>query len=286
MVPWKCIGVVLKTGQREMAPLLERVLRCAAEHGLDAVLDEQAAGTQGTTGYSLAETAARADLVIVLGGDGTVLATARAIGSRDVPVLGINLGSLGFLTELAPDDVDQALGRVLDGDYAIQQRARLEVVTWEGEREVDAGLVLNDAVFSKGPDVARLIELDAEVDERAIGSFRADGLIVSTPTGSTAYNLSAGGPIVDPQVPAMLVTPICPHSLGQRPLVISDQSRVVVRPRDGDEVHLTLDGQVGRALRTGEHVCITRSAYPLRFVGASDRDPFDLLHHKLGWGRQ
>ncbi len=164
MVPWKCIGVVLKEGQREMTPLLASVLSCVRERGLDVVLEQHAAEIEGSPGHSLLDTAARSDLVIVLGGDGTVLATARAIGARAVPILGINLGQLGFLAELAPEDADAALARVFEGDYAIEERARLDVVTLRGEREVDAGLVLNDAVLSKGPDVARLIELEAEVD--------------------------------------------------------------------------------------------------------------------------
>jgi NAD+ kinase len=284
MVPWKSIGVVLKAGQREMTPLLETVLRVLAERRLELVLDEHAAECQGASGHSLEETAAAADLLVVLGGDGTVLATARALGQRAAPILGINLGQLGFLADLAPDDAEAALGRVFDGEYEIQERMRLEVLTLDGEREVDSGLVLNDAVFSQGPDLVRLIELDTRVDGRSIGRYRADGLIVATPTGSTAYNLSAGGPILDPTVPAVILTPICPHTLSQRPLVLSDQSSVEVQPREGDEVHLTLDGQVGRTLRASERVRIARSEHPVRFVTAPNSDYFATLRQKLGWG--
>ncbi len=285
MVPWKCIGVVLKVGQKDLAPLLERVLRFVRERGLDVVLEKEAAAqASGSRGLSLDETVAKADLVIVLGGDGTVLATARAIGQRKVEILGINLGHLGFLTEVAPDDVDAALAGALDGEFRIEQRSRLEVATWEGDREVDTGLVLNDAVLGKGPNVARLIELDASVDGKPVGRYRADGLIVSTPTGSTAYNLSAGGPILDPDVPAMIVTPICPHALSQRPLVLSDRSTVEVRPLAEEQVYLTLDGQVGRALRPREHVRITRSSHPLGFLASPRGDHFETLRRKLGWG--
>ena len=219
MVPWKSIGVALKSGQSDMAPLLERVVGFIRERGLDVVFEfEAAAQIAGSEGLSLEDTAGRADLVIVLGGDGTVLATARAIGTRAVPILGINLGHLGFLTDVAPADVDSALISVFNGDYVVQERSRIEVVTWEGEREVSCELALNDAVFSKGPDIARLIDLEVYVDGKRLGNYRADGLVVSTPTGSTAYNLSAGGPILDPTVAAIILTPICAHTLSLRPV--------------------------------------------------------------------
>lgn len=285
MVPWKRIGVCLKAGQEDMAPLLGRVVQAVREHGLEVALEREAASQMaGSEACTLDELAQQVDLMIVLGGDGTVLAVARAIGKRSVPILGINLGHLGFLTDLAPSDVDGALTRVLDGEYALQERSRLEVVTREGEREVEAGLVLNDAVFSKGPEVARLIEIDTRVDGRWIGTYRADGLVIATPTGSTAYNLSAGGPILDPGVDAMILTPICPHTLSVRPLVLRDESVVEVRLRDEDSVLLTLDGQVGRALHAGESVRITRSRHPLQFLTVPDRDHFETVRTKLGWG--
>lgn len=286
MVPWKSIGVALKAGESDMAQLLQRVVGFIRERGLDVVLEvEAAAQVEGSGGLSLEEAAARADLFIVLGGDGTVLATARAIGVRPVPILGINLGRLGFLTDVAPADVDGALTSVFNGDYAVQERARIEVVTWEGDREVSSELALNDAVFSKGPDVARLIDLETYVDGKRLGTYRADGLVVSTPTGSTAYNLSAGGPILDPEVEAIILTPICPHTLSLRPVVLADDSTVEVRlPRPDEVVHLTLDGQVGRRMRPGEFVRITRAAHPVRFLTEPDRDHFETVRAKLGWG--
>jgi NAD+ kinase len=285
MVPWKSIGVALKSGQSDMAPLLERVVGFIRERGLDVVFEfEAAAQVAGSEGLSLEDTAGRVDLFIVLGGDGTVLATARAIGTRAVPILGINLGHLGFLTDVAPADVDSALISVFNGDYVVQERARIEVVTWEGEREVSCELALNDAVFSKGPDIARLIDLEVYVDGKRLGNYRADGLVVSTPTGSTAYSLSAGGPILDPSVAAIILTPICPHTLSLRPVVLADDSTVEVRlPRD-EHVYLTLDGQVGRPLRPAEFVRITRSAHPVRFLSTPDRDHFGTVRAKLGWG--
>ena len=285
MIPWKCIGVCLKAGQQDMAPLLERVVGFVRERGLDVALEREAAGQiAGSEGHTLDELVQRVDLMIVLGGDGTVLAVARAIGTRLVPILGINLGHLGFLTDLAPSDVDGALAGVFNGEYALQERSRLEVVAHEGGREVEVGLVLNDAVVSKGPEVARLIDIDTRVDGKWIGTYRADGLVVATPTGSTAYNLSAGGPILDPGVDAMILTPICPHTLSVRPLVLRDQSVVEVFLRDQDSVQLTLDGQVGHILGPGSSVRITRSPHSLQFLTVPDRDHFETVRTKLGWG--
>ena len=285
MVPWKRIGVCLKAGQGATAPVLASVLEAARESGLDAVLESEAALQAGAAeGHTLEEVADLADVLVVLGGDGTVLAAARAIGPRAVPLVGINLGRLGFLADIPASDAGTTLRRLLGGEYALQERARLEVVTREGEREVKSGLVLNDAVFSKGPEVARLIDIETRVDGHWIGTYRADGLVVSTPTGSTAYNLSAGGPILDPQVDAVILTPICPHTLSVRPLVLRDRSTVEVHLREDDHVQLTLDGQVGRALRPGEFVRITRSAHPLQFLTLPDRDHFETVRTKLGWG--
>ncbi len=286
MVPWKCIGVALKAGaQREMTPLVERIVAKLREHGIDVVLEREAAARSGGDGLSLEETAQRADLLIVLGGDGTVLASARAIGERNVAILGVNLGSLGFLTDVHPSDVDTALDGLLRGDYAVEERARLAVGPIP-PADLPSGLVLNDVVISKGAGAARLIELEARVDGKSIGAYRADGLVVSTPTGSTAYNLSAGGPLVDPGVDAMIITPICPHTLTQRPLVISDRSTVEVQLGSGEDVRLTLDGQVDCPLGEGDGIRVTRAPHPVRFVRPPDRDHFETLRTKLGWGSQ
>jgi len=279
MIPWKRIGVALKSGQAGVEPLLRRIVAKADEHGLELVLDREAA---------LEETAARSDLLIVLGGDGTVLAAARAIGERDVAILGINVGRLGFLADVSPDEVDRALAAIFAGDYRIQERSRLAVTCIKQDLEPDseppADLVLNDAVITKGTALARLIELEARIDQKVIATYRSDGLILATPTGSTAYNLSAGGPLIDPTVPAMIISPICPHTLTQRPLVLPDSVQVEVRLLPREEATLTLDGQVGTSLQPGDAVRVTRAARPVRFVTAPDHDPFETLRKKLGWG--
>jgi NAD+ kinase len=264
-----------------MAPLLSRVLAILAENSLDVLVDPEAgAHAPEAESAPLEEVAGRSDLVIALGGDGTVLAVARAIGARDAPIVGVNLGRLGFLADVSPEDVDAALPAILSGDYAVLERSRLAVEAPDGTRH----LVLNDVVFARGGEPGGMIELEARVDSRLIARYRADGLIVSTPTGSTAYNLSASGPLLDAEVPAMVLTPICPHTLTQRPLVLPDSLRVDVQPVSGEEVRVRLDGGEGLLLRPGQLVGVTRSDHPVRFVTPSGRDPFETLRTKLGWG--
>lgn len=280
MAPWKRVGVVLKRGEAEMAPLLNRVLGILEERSLDVLLDPEAGEhAPEVESAPLAEVAARSDLLIALGGDGTVLAVARAIGERDVPIVGINLGHLGFLADVPPGDAEASLAAILSGDYAVHERARLRVES-PGSRD----LVLNEVVLSRGADLGRMIELEARVESKLVARYRADGLIVSTPTGSTAYNLSAGGPLLDADVPAMLLTPICPHTLTQRPLVLPDSLTVEVLLSSSEDVRLALDGAVGPVLRPGEAIRVSRSAHSVRFVTPAGRDHFETLRTKLGWG--
>ena len=287
MAPWQRIGVALKSGQQEVAPLVQRVVSRVAGQGIEVALDPEAAAAASDPALAsmkLEELAARCDLLIVLGGDGTVLAAVRAVGEREVPILGINLGHLGFLTDLAPDDLDVALTAVLRGEHGVKERARLQVthVNAAGEAQIDR--VLNDAVITKGSALARLIELEARVDGELIASYRSDGLILATPTGSTAYNLSAGGPLVDLRVPALILNPICPHTLTQRPLVLPDSLEVEVQLLSSEDAILTLDGQVGLPLRPGDTLRVTRSPHPARFITLPPLQPFETLRKKLGWG--
>ncbi len=285
MVPWKRIGVALKSGEAGVEPLLRRIVADVSDHGLELVVEREVArALDMAPDADLDQIAGRADLLIVLGGDGSMLAAARAIGERDVAILGINVGRLGFLADVSPDEAEAALAAILGGDYRIRERSRLAVTCLKQGSKPQVDLVLNDAVITKGTALARLIELEALIDQNVIASYRSDGLIVSTPTGSTAYNLSAGGPLVDPSVPAMIINPICPHALSQRPLVLPDSVQVEVRllPREG--ATLTLDGQVGTSLQPGDAVRVTRSAHPVRFVTVPEHDHFETLRKKLGWG--
>jgi NAD+ kinase len=282
---WKRIALTVKAGQAGASPLVSRLVAQVRKRGLDVALDTHAASHLGESGgRSLEEVAAAADLLVVLGGDGSVLAAVRAIGARRVAVLGVNLGHLGFLTDVSPAEAEPALEATLAGDYALVERARFLVTHSRDGRELSRALVLNDAVITKGSALARLIELEALVEGKLIATYRSDGLIVATPTGSTAYNLSAGGPILDVDVRAAILNPICPHTLTLRPLVLPDDREIVVRLRSGEDATLTLDGQVGAPVRTGDAVRVVKASEPALFVTAPARDHFETLRTKLGWG--
>jgi len=285
MAAWKRVALTVKAGQAGAGPLVGRLVALLRKRGLDVALDANAASHLGESGgRSLEEIVAVADLLVVLGGDGSVLAAVRAIGARRVAVLGVNLGHLGFLTDVSPGDAEAALEATLGGDYALEERSRFEVSHTRDGRELLRELVLNDAVITKGSALARLIELEALVDERVIATYRSDGLIVATPTGSTAYNLSAGGPILDTDVRAAILNPICPHTLTLRPLVLPDDREIVVRLRSREDATLTCDGQIGALVRTGDSVRVVKASEPARFVSARSRDHFATLRTKLGWG--
>jgi NAD+ kinase len=283
---FKRIALTVKAGQSAaVASLLERMVALLRRHKLDIALDAAAATLAGAkSAGQLDEVVDGADLLVVLGGDGSVLAAVRAIGARRVPVLGVNLGHLGFLTDVAPDEAEGALEATLRGDCTLLERSRFEVSQRRGAKELSRDLVLNDAVITKGSALARLIELEASVGARMVSTYRSDGLIVATPTGSTAYNLSAGGPILDPRVRAAILNPICPHTLTQRPLVLPDDVEISVRLCSQEEAALTLDGQVGATLETGDVVRVVKAAEPARFVVTPPHDSFGTLRTKLGWG--
>ena len=285
--PWKRLGIVLKDGEVGHGQLVEYVAAVARRHRLEVAVDRNAAAQTpalGESGHPQQEVIDFADLVVVLGGDGSVLAAVRAIGDRDVPILGINLGQLGFLTQIHPEEIESALERVALGRVRIVERSRLAVGVWRDAAEIERGVVLNDAVITKGSALARMIELEMRVDRHRVATFRSDGLIVSTPTGSTAYNLSAGGPVIEPDVSAVIVNPICPHTLSLRPLVLPDERRVEVELRSPEEATLTRDGQVATSLLPGDRVTLERAAHPARFVAVAEPDPFETLRTKLGWG--
>jgi NAD+ kinase len=221
----------------------------------------------------------------VLGGDGTMIATSRMIGDYDVPVLGINYGTLGYLAEFRVEEMYQALESILTGDYRIDTRVRLAVEVMRGEEILMHSRALNDVVINKSA-LARIIEIEARMDGNLISGFRADGLIVSTPTGSTAYNLSAGGPVVYPSMNALVITPICPFTLSDRPIVVPDDALIELRLRTPDEeVVLTLDGQVGLPISPEDRVLIRKSLTTFKIVQPKNRNYFEVLREKLRWGK-
>ena len=278
--------MVLKTSSSEATELGSQLIDELRRRGLEPVLDAESAAAYGSDGdISRAKLASEVDLIVVLGGDGTLLSVTRGeLGGT--PVLGINMGYLGFLTEHSAEELFPMLDAVLDGRMEIQERERLTVtVEMPGSTHL-THYVLNDAVVNKSA-LARVITLAVNVDGHLVSRFRADGLIVATPTGSTAYNLSAGGPILYPTLGAIVVTPICPHTLTNRPIVLSLDSVVEVRLESpSEEVYLTLDGQEGFPLTTNDLVRIRRCQEPVRLIEHPKRTYFQVLHRKLKWGER
>jgi NAD+ kinase len=286
----KRIGIAVRRGDSDLDSLLRSIVAVLREHGLQIACESEiglpSEEIPGIEWLPRDQVFARSDLVIALGGDGTVLGVARDVGERSVPILGVNRGHLGFLADVSPEVVDSALAKVLAGQYEIRERLRLRVSRLSSGALRAGDLVLNDAVFTKSTPLARMIELRTWVGGERVATYRSDGLIVATPTGSTAYNLSAGGPLLDPSLRAMVLNPICPHTLTQRPLVLPDDAEVEVELISDEEVALTLDGQTVEMLHPGDRARITRSRHPARFVELPPYNHFDTLRAKLGWGAQ
>jgi NAD+ kinase len=259
------------------------------KNGFEVILESSAAEAAGEpSGESRESAVQEADLVIVFGGDGSILRTARLLDGNAPPLLGINTGHLGFLADMSTTDIIPALERILlKNEHIIESRMRLRPTAYKNGEPIPLTDVLNDAVLTAGP-LARMVEFEIIVDERSVGTFRADGLIVATPTGSTAYSLSAGGPLVLQGLNVMLVNPICPHTLSHRPIVIPSESEVevVIFPDSEAEdrrILLTLDGQQGCELRPQDSVSIVQSPNPVRLVRPLDTDYFQILRDKLNW---
>ena len=277
------VGLVAKRDAAALAvasELSEWLVRRGHEVRVDAAT---LAGIAGR-GLGLLEPGGSCDLVIVLGGDGTILSVARRYAGGP-PILGVNMGYLGYLTEVPREDLYPALLEILAGNYALEPRSLLEVRLERADGGVVEYLALNDAVMAKTA-LSRIIELQVAVDGKAVSRYRADGLVVSTPTGSTAYNLSAGGPILHPQLPVAVLTPICPHTLTLRPLVVPDTSVIEIRLETPEEsVFLTVDGQEGDEMVFGDRVRLRRHPRPVQLLRTSDpRSIFEGLRSKLHWG--
>ena len=282
------IGIAAKPKKPEAEPILRTLVAWLRDHGREVLLDQEAAGICPEVGPGLPRSlvVATADLVIVLGGDGTLLSVARLIGSREVPILGVNLGGLGFLTEVTLDELFPTLEAVLRDQYSLSRRLTLTVRVLRGGELVAGFEALNDAVINKTA-LSRIVDLETHVNGEYVATFRADGLILSTPTGSTAYCLAAGGPIIYPTLPALVIIPICPHTLTNRPLVVPDSAVVeIIQGSEGEDVHLTVDGQVGVDLRYRDVVAVQRSTRSIALVKSPKLNYFDLLRTKLKWGER
>jgi len=282
----KCVGVVVKPNHKEawdtaceLSDWLKKrgIKLIGSPHEEDEICPIEKVGAE--------EFQDKADLIVVLGGDGTMISTARLIGNREVLVLGVNYGSLGYLTEFRIEEMFGALEEILTGNYEIDRREMLEVEHRRGAEILGNGRVLNDVVINKAV-LARIIEIEVSLNALFVNNFRADGLIVATPTGSTAYNLSAGGPIVYPSMNAVVITPICPFTLTNRPIVVPDSAEISLRlTNQSDGVVLTLDGQIGYQMQTGDCVSIRKSPITFNLIQPPNRNYFDVLRNKLKWGR-
>ena len=277
------VGIVAKVASREAVHTAHELAEWLRRRGLDAHLDEATLRARGVEDESPFSVRDSYDLVVALGGDGTLLSVARTL-TPGIPILGVNLGNLGFLTEVNRGELYPTLLQVLEGKYRIEERSLFDVELQRNGGAPVSYRVLNDAVITKSA-LARIIELTLQVDGHLIARFRSDGLIISTPTGSTAYNLSAGGPIVNPLLPVAVLTPICPHALPMRPIVVPDAGPIeVTLETQREEVYLTLDGQEGTSLGYRDTVHVTRGATAVRLAKVSGRSFYRSLRGKLRWG--
>jgi len=281
------VGIISKPAIPAAAEVVPRLLAWLEARAIRVRYDERTAVYAGRTdGVPRPAVPEGCDLVIVLGGDGTLLSAARAIGNREIPLFAVNLGGLGFLTAITIDELYPELERALRGEHRIGRRKLLHAEVHRDAAVVSRFEALNDVVLTKA-SIARMIDLDAYVDHQLVCAYKADGLIVSTPTGSTAYSLSAGGPIIFPSVPTICLTPICPHMLTYRPVLVPETSVVEVRcPGEDASVFLTIDGQVGEPLQKDDAVVCRTSEYALHLIRPPRMMFFDVLRQKLKWGER
>jgi NAD+ kinase len=288
MAAVKTIGIFSKPNSNQAEKLVPELLLWLERRGIGARLDRETAGYAGSDrqGLERADVPERCDLAVVLGGDGTLLSAARAVGNRAIPLLAVNLGGLGFLTSISVQDLFPELERALAGDHQLTRRKMLRVSLKRENHVIAEYQALNDVVIAKST-IARIVDLEAWAGDSFICAYKADGLIISTPTGSTAYSLSAGGPIVYPTVDAFCLTPICPHTLTNRPLIVPSRMpiRIVSRATDED-AYLTVDGQVGNPLAGGDVVECATSDFDVLLIQPPDKTFFDVLRQKLKWGER
>jgi len=283
----RTVGIISRPRRADISKVVPPLLEWLIARGVKVFVDPETAASIGTVADERPreELPGLADLMIVLGGDGTLLAAARLENARNVPILPVNLGGLGFLTSVTLGELYAILDQVFAGENRISERVMLGVEVTRGGNTIERQRALNDAVINKGA-VARIIDFELTINGEFICCYKADGLIISTPTGSTAYSLSAGGPIVYPSVEALVVTPICPHTLTNRPLVVPDAGRIEVGFNGDERVYLTVDGQVGRQLEPGDRVVVVRAGEKLHLVRPARQTYFEVLRDKLKWGNR
>ncbi|HRR40598.1 MAG TPA: NAD(+)/NADH kinase [Syntrophales bacterium] len=279
------IGIIANVEKDKATEYTGQLREWAARRGLEVYLEAKIAAKMGEKErYERHELAARVDMVVVFGGDGTLLMAARSLREYDVPILGVNLGGFGYLTVVNLNEMYAALDLILAGVYRVERRMMLDVVVSRDGKEVSENTVLNDAVINQRT-LSRLVDLETFVDGAYLTTYRADGLIVSTPTGSTAYSLSAGGPIVFPQLDSIVINPICPHTLTNRPVILPATATVrIMSWVETEGAMLTYDGQVFFVMEKGDVVTVKKSKYVTNLIASPHRDYMEVLRSKLGWG--
>jgi NAD+ kinase len=281
----KSVGILTKPKFPEVKATVHAVVSWLRDRKIDVMLDSTSASLLNERGgLQKTHLALKADVLLVLGGDGTMLSAARLAGERGIPILGVNMGGLGFLTEVRLENLYPSLERVFANEYVLDERLMIGTHIHRHGETVAQGVVLNDVVISKGT-LARMIELKIAIQGQFVTNLRGDGLIVSTPTGSTAYSLSAGGPLINPAVRSLILSPICPHTLTHRPLIVPDDVEIDVTLTSKDEGAMaTLDGQVGVALTQGDTVVLKVSEHRTRLIRFPESSYYEVLREKLKWG--
>jgi NAD+ kinase len=279
------VAIIYKRMRPEAAQLALELKQWFEKRNIDVFLQENINDSGLSRGAQKIDIPKTVEAVVVVGGDGTFLSVARCIEKSSIPVIGINFGGLGFLTSISAESCFSKLEKILSGDFQIEERMRLRVSAKREGKEIFSHRVLNDAVINKGA-LARIVDLRTTIDGKFLTHYRGDGLIISTPTGSTAYNISAGGPIIFPTAQAMIITPICPFTLTNRPIILPAHVTIQVEiAGPSRDVTLTLDGQVGCLIQESDRISITAAATPLRIIKAPDVDHFEILRSKLKWGQ-
>jgi len=284
--PIRALGLFGNASKSEMPAALATIVGHCHAAGVTAIASHDLAGVipDGTPSLAPEALVAAVDMVVALGGDGTMLRAARVLGLTGVPLLGVNLGSLGYLTDVPLEELDSALDAVLDGGYHLEARSRVYCSVWRGDERIAQASALNDLVVNMGT-LPRALDLELWTDGDSLGRFLGDGIVVSTPTGSTAYNLSAGGPICHSAVPCLLIAPICPHALGMRPLVISNETQVeLVLHETGEGAVLTADGQKTNELCDGDRISFRLANREVNLVKFPQSNFYRVMRHKLHWG--
>lgn len=285
----RTVGIIARPRREDIALVVPPLIAWLSAHGAKVLCDSETGDCIGGLAGNTVKREAlpeSADLLIVLGGDGTLLSAARLAAARKVPILAVNLGGLGFLTTVSQDEIYVMLEEIFSNKHRVSERVMLEAEIVRDGAVIRRQIALNDAVLNKAA-LARIMDLELRVDGEYVTRYKADGLILSTPTGSTAYSLAAGGPIVYPIVEAFVVTPICPHTLTNRPLVIPDSATIEVDFRaGGEDVFLTLDGQIGVELFPGDHIQVKKAAEKLYLVRPAKKKYYEILRSKLKWGER